>query len=309
MLQTLPLTIPDTVGPEAIAFGDGSLWVTTTGYDDSDNPLPGSLERVNPATGQQQATIPIGRGAVDVEVSPGAVWVTAYEDNAVLRIDPATNTVAATIPVPGSPLGVAFGAGSLWVSSMNGKVARIDPATNSIVATIATQDDRRLRRLRRRRRLGDERGHGGPTARSRGSIRRPTRVTASVTVGSWPWRLAYAGGSVWIGMSDAPTVVRVSATTNAVLNRVTVDDDVRSIAATDHAVWAGPPRPEARRRDADRLLIIGNAAPGSAPRLTDRQGQRATGGTRLGRTWRLLASGASAAGSTLAGCTLSGLDG
>jgi len=62
--------------------------------------------------------------------------------------------------------------------------------------------------------------------------------TASVTVGSWPARLAYTGGSVWIGLFDAPTVVRVSATTNAVLNRVTVADSVYSIAATEHAAWA-----------------------------------------------------------------------
>jgi hypothetical protein len=46
------------------------------------------------------------------------------------------------------------------------------------------------------------------------------------------------GGSVWVGLRDEPTAVRVSATTNAVLNRVTVDDPVYSIAATEHAVWA-----------------------------------------------------------------------
>ena len=145
VVQTLSLTIPDTAIAEKIAFGDGSLWVTT--YDlayslDSsarDNPLAGTLERVDPVTGQQQATVPIGLGALDVEVSPGAAWVT-IDDVGLLRIDTATNTVAATIPVPGGPQGAAFGAGSVWVSSLDGNVARIDPATNSIVATIATQD-------------------------------------------------------------------------------------------------------------------------------------------------------------------------
>jgi virginiamycin B lyase len=63
-------------------------------------------------------------------------------------------------------------------------------------------------------------------------------VTASVAVGSWPQRLAYAGGSVWVCLPGDSIVVRVSATTNAVLNRVTVDDYVSSIAATEHAVWA-----------------------------------------------------------------------
>ena len=39
-------------------------------------------------------------------------------------------------------------------------------------------------------------------------------------------------------------MVRVSAITNAVLNRVTVDDTVLSIAATDHVVWAVHPDPK-----------------------------------------------------------------
>ena len=213
------------------------------------NLLPGSLVRVNPTTGQQQATIPIGRGAYDVEVSPGAVWVTAHGDDAVTRIDTTTNTVAATIPVPDAPMGVAFGAGSLWVSSRDGKVARIDPATNSIVATIPTQDTG-----------GDETfgdvafGGGAVWVTNRDTDDRAddrlTRidpatngVTATVIVGSGPSGVAYAGGSVWIGLGEE-TVVRVSATTNAILNRVTVDDSVISIAATEHAVWAVLSGPE-----------------------------------------------------------------
>ena len=239
VLQTLTLTLPGNAGPEAIAFGDGSLWVTTTEYDDSDNLLAGSLERVNPTTGQQQATIPIGKGAYDVEVSPGAVWVTALGDNALVRVDTATNTVAATIPVPGGPVGVAFGAGSLWVSSDDGKVARIDPATNSIGTTISTQDTGGFVAFGGGAVWVTNGGHEGQADGRLTRIDPATNgVTASVTVGSWPWRLAYAGGSVWVGLWDAPTVVRVSATTNAVLNRVTVGDNVYSIAATDHAVWA-----------------------------------------------------------------------
>jgi YVTN family beta-propeller protein len=245
VLQTLTLTLTGNAGPNSIAFGDGSLWVTTTEWGDSDNLLPGTLERVNPVTGQQQATIPIGKGAFDVEVSPGAVWVTAYEDNAVLRVDTATNTVAATIPVPGSPVGVAFGAGSLWVSSEDGKVERIDPATNSIVTTIQTQDSGGYVAFGGGAVWVTNAGHEGQVDGRLTRIDPATNgVTASLVVGSWPWRLAYAGGSVWIGLVDAPTVVRVSATTNAVVNRVTVDDNVYSIAATDHAVWAVHPDPK-----------------------------------------------------------------
>ena len=239
VLQTLPLTLTGNAGPEAIAFGDGSLWVTTTEFDDSGSALAGSLVRVNPASGQQQATIPIGKGAYDVEVSPGAVWVALREDDSVLRVNTATNAVAATIPVPGGPVGVAFGAGSLWVSNNDGKVARIDPATNAIVTTIVTQDSGGYVAF----------GGGAVWVTNAGHTDMPdgmlTRidpatngVTASVTVGSHPMELAYAGGSVWVGLYEAPTVVRVSATSNAVLTRVTVSHPVYAIAATEHAVWA-----------------------------------------------------------------------
>jgi len=239
VLQTLPLTLTGYAGPEAIAFGDGSLWVTTTDFDDSGNPLAGSLERVNPATGQQQATIPIGKGAYDVEVSPGAVWVPLSDDNSVLRVDTATNAVAATIPVPGGPLGVAIGAGSLWVSSADGKVARIDPATNSIVTTIATQDSGGYVAFGGGAVWVTNAGHKDTPDGMLTRIDPATNgVAASVTVGSNPVELAYAGGSVWVGLFGTPTVVRVSATTNAVLNRVTVNHPVYAIAATEHAVWA-----------------------------------------------------------------------
>jgi YVTN family beta-propeller protein len=239
VLQTLLLTLTGYAGPEAIAFGDGSLWVTTTEFDDAGNPVAGSLERVNPANGLQQATIPIGKGAYDVEVSPGAAWVALSDDNVVLRVDTATNAVAATIPVPGGPVGVAFGAGSLWVSSDDGKVARIDPATNAIVTTIATQDSGGYVAFGGGAVWVTNAGHEGQADGMLTRIDPATNgVTASVTVGSRPIELAYAGGSVWVGLFGTPTVVRVSATTNAVLGRVTVNHPVYAIAATEHAVWA-----------------------------------------------------------------------
>jgi YVTN family beta-propeller protein len=63
-------------------------------------------------------------------------------------------------------------------------------------------------------------------------------VVARVDVGSQPWAIAYASGSLWVGLSDTPTVVRVSATTNTVVARITVTAAIYAIAATDRAVWA-----------------------------------------------------------------------
>jgi len=115
----------------------------------------------------------------------------------------------------------------------------MDQATNSIVTTISTQDTCGYVAFGGGAVWVTNGGHEGLADGMLTRIDPATNgVTASVTVGSAPWRLAYAGGSVWVGLYETPTVVRVSATTNAVLTRVTVDHPVYAIAATEHAVWA-----------------------------------------------------------------------
>jgi YVTN family beta-propeller protein len=239
VLQTLSLTLTGNAGPEAIAWGDGSLWVTVTDYDDSGNTLAGSVLRVDPASGQVQATIPLGRGAYDIEVTPAAVWVPAYDDGTLARIDPATNAVVAAIPVCAHPAGVASGFGSAWASCEDGTLVRLDPATNQVVKTIATQSTGGYVAASTNAIWMTNAGHVGSPD---GSVTRvdpaTNTVVANVPVGSYPEAIAAAGGSLWIGSFDTPTVVRVSATTNAVLARITVAAPVYEIAATDHAVWA-----------------------------------------------------------------------
>ncbi len=51
VLMVVPVTLPGAEGPEAIESGAGSLWVTTTEFADDDSSLPGSIVRVDPATG------------------------------------------------------------------------------------------------------------------------------------------------------------------------------------------------------------------------------------------------------------------
>ena len=239
VVQTVPLAIADLAGPLAITYGAGSLWVTTIEYDDNFDLADGSLLRLDGVTGQQVATIPIGKGAYDVEVFAGAVWVPDSDDDQVLRIDPATNAVITTIAVPGGPLGVASGLGSLWISTGDGHLVRVDPATNQPTATIPTQDTGGYVAVSGNAVWMTNRAHTDATD---GMVTRvdPTTntVAASVAVGSDPIEIAYAGGSLWVGLYGSPTVVRLSATTNAVLTRVTVSHPVYAIAATDHAVWA-----------------------------------------------------------------------
>jgi YVTN family beta-propeller protein len=238
-IQTVRLTINGNGGPVAIAYGENSLWVTVVEFDANGNLLPGSVLRVDPATGTQQATIPVGKAAFDIAAMPGSVWVPLEGDDTVARIDPATNAVATTVPVTGSPSGVDVGAGAVWVVSRDGKVVRIDPATNQIVATIAAQDTGGYVAVAGASVWVTNPGY---TNDLYGSITRidtaTNAVTAKVEVGNHPEDIAYAGGSLWVGLFDDPFVVQVSATANTVLSRVSVGNPVVAIAATDHAVWA-----------------------------------------------------------------------
>jgi YVTN family beta-propeller protein len=239
VLAVVPITLSGDAGLEAIASGAGSLWMTTTEFDASGNSLPGSLVRLDPLTGNVLATIAIGKGAFDVAVGLGAVWLPSFGDNTVLRVDPTTNQVVATIPVAGGPSGVTTDASSVWVVSGDGTVSRIDPASNQIVASVHTQTTGGYIAV----------GSGGvwvsspgTNGQADGTLSRidpaTNQVVASIALGRAPDELAIADGSVWVAMFDEPTVVRVSAATNAVLNRIPVGANVYSIDANAHSVWA-----------------------------------------------------------------------
>lgn len=64
---------------------------TTVEWDLAGSTLPGSVLRVDPATGSVLATITVGKGAFDIVVGFGSVWVPNQDDNTVVRIDAGTN--------------------------------------------------------------------------------------------------------------------------------------------------------------------------------------------------------------------------
>ena len=231
------------MAPEAIAYGEGSLWVTLFGFRFDEAAVPpiqvtaGSVLRVDPATGNVQATIPVGRGPLDIEVGAGAVWVALPGDGTIVRVDPATNATVATIPVP-APTGVAVGLGAVWVACDCGSVSRIDPATNTVIATINAQITG----------AGVTTGagsvwasHPGHEGQADGSVSRidpaTNAVVANVVVGEDPEAIAFGGGSVWVGLYGAPTVVQIGGPGYSVTKKIAVSASVYAIAATDHSVW------------------------------------------------------------------------
>lgn len=143
--------------PGEVAFGEGSLWVTSV--------KDGTVSRIDPETGEVVAEVKISaRGASDVAVDErsGTVWATnrgsgppesfvppedyergvrsePAEDAKLVRVDAETDQVVAEIPIEdtaieGGASSVAVGEDAVWVTSVNGKLFRVDPATNEVVA-------------------------------------------------------------------------------------------------------------------------------------------------------------------------------
>ena len=115
------------------AFGFGAVWVTNTGAPRTT--APGSVQRIDPATNQVVATIPVGPVPRFLAAGEGAVWTLNQGDGTVSRINPATNTVAATIAadVPGGGGDIAAGGGRVWVRAGLVLLQAIDPSTNRVV--------------------------------------------------------------------------------------------------------------------------------------------------------------------------------
>ena len=118
--------------PVALAVRDGDLWVAGA----NPSWVTRWVTPTNPMT-RETPTIALPAAPTRLAVTGDAVWVLTPSDSSVARIDPATNEVVATIPVGRAPSGLAVGAGAVWVSrGSDGTVVRIDPATNRVVATI-----------------------------------------------------------------------------------------------------------------------------------------------------------------------------
>lgn len=112
--------------PQALAVGDGVLWVAA--FDD------GSISKIDLDSGEV-----IGDPIKLEESFPsalafgfGSLWVTDVVDDTVIRLDPATAEVEETIAVGESPTGIAIDDHGVWVANFNdATVSHIDPATNA----------------------------------------------------------------------------------------------------------------------------------------------------------------------------------
>jgi DNA-binding beta-propeller fold protein YncE len=139
-------TIPVGSFPRDIAVGARAVWVSVNGFN-AGEPETHSVVRIDPATNEIVATIPVGTVG-NLAVGSDAVWtidtVEGPQDT-VVRIDPTTNQVVGTIPVGPYAFDVAVDSTGIWVTrdidgrGQSGEVIRINSATNEIVARIPVE--------------------------------------------------------------------------------------------------------------------------------------------------------------------------
>jgi YVTN family beta-propeller protein len=170
-----PLQVP--AHAEAIAVGQGALWVASVAPGDLATPGKDQVTRIDLATGRRVAAITVGRAPLDLAATPGAVWVpnAGGGGDSVTRIDPQTNRlVGRPVRTGASPQSLAVGGGSLWVANHDAQtVTRIDQASG--------------------------------------------KVLADIPVPSEPHRVAYGAGAAWVGNWHDNSVSRIDPETNRVV--------------------------------------------------------------------------------------------
>ena len=121
------------VGPAAVVFAFGSVWVANAGNNTVQQFSPDTFEE-GPVEDFNVGRLPSGLGAGD-----GAIWVASTDDDYVTKIDVAGSGFepARPIPVGDGPRGVAVSGDTVWVANARaGTVSRIDPEANAVDKTI-----------------------------------------------------------------------------------------------------------------------------------------------------------------------------
>lgn len=136
------------VGPQPtdVAIGEGAVWVSMPAHEPSRDHL---IVRVDPATNEVVARIPVEEYVEEIAAGEGGVWGNAIEwakgdpTFSLVRIDAVTNEVIATIPAVSGPL--AVGDGAVWAVDLAGARAgpegstllRVDRDTNAVAERIS----------------------------------------------------------------------------------------------------------------------------------------------------------------------------
>jgi len=133
-VATISTGIANPKGELNVVAGAGSIWIASDGK--------GMIARIDPATNQVTASIPVAPGTFYLAFGLGSLWAVSSEGKLLQKIDPATNTVVGTTPLGNEPGFLAAGEGAVWVQEQgDGTVARIDPASGAVTARVKVGDN------------------------------------------------------------------------------------------------------------------------------------------------------------------------
>jgi DNA-binding beta-propeller fold protein YncE len=107
------------LGPTAIAVGEGTAWIA---WDDG-SVLPVGVD------GKARGTIDAGELASDIIVAGDFVWVADPFSGEVVRIDPRRDRVVGKIDVGGSPTALTSTEDHLWILDEAGVLVAVDLET------------------------------------------------------------------------------------------------------------------------------------------------------------------------------------
>lgn len=221
------------------AFGADSVWI----------PSPGLLMRIDLATGQVAAEIPLDGGQREhinavladgkmyaVTAQGDAIWASEAKEEAVVRIDPQTNEIIDRIPLDARPDAMALEGETLWVAHRNGdEVLRVDTYTKEVIARIPVYDPDSIA-------VGaDSVWVVGARAESLVRIDPTTNSATTISLGTGndpAGQVAFGEGGVWVTKFFSGTVTRVDPDTNQIVATIEIGIPVISIEVGAGAVWA-----------------------------------------------------------------------
>jgi peptide/nickel transport system substrate-binding protein len=212
-------------GPSGLAAGFGSVWVANSGER--------TVSRINAASNKVVQSITVGNGPTAVATGAGAVWVTNAIDGTLSRIDPLKGTVSGVYPVGASPGGIAATDSAIWIAdSAVGAAIRVDPLSGRTVASVGVGNGARAIAIINEdvwvaNALDGTVSRIDPTA---------NRVTATVEVGEGPSGIVGTPDGVWVASSVDGAVYRIDPTTNAA-TRIAVGSAPQALAVVNDQLW------------------------------------------------------------------------
>lgn len=189
------------VRPQAVAVGDGSVWVA--------NVEDHTLSRIDPETRQVTRYLQAGGYPSDIAFGEGALWVAHGPLATLTRLVPAVNRAGRPIGALGETTGcgppgasVAIGGGSVWFACESGDLGHLDPHTNKAISLT-------------------------------GLATSPTGVLPEFS------DIAFGLGALWIANRNTNTVTEVDPATNQRIQDITVGHAPAALAVdvSHRAIW------------------------------------------------------------------------